>query len=95
MTSLHLNVSEMTVRGQRLIEAQEPGLSTRVGSRLAELDSGLDTKSCVMLTALTVMDDAPGRLELHICNALDVSVTQSELLEIVIRWRRTRARQSE
>ncbi|MNF69591.1 Carboxymuconolactone decarboxylase family protein [compost metagenome] len=42
MTTPDLNVSETTVRGQRLMDMLESGLSARVGGRLAELDPGLE-----------------------------------------------------
>lgn len=34
--------SETTLRGRRLMDALEPGLSARVGARLCELDPGLE-----------------------------------------------------
>lgn len=42
MTAPNLDVSETTARGQRLMDTLEPGLSARVGGRLAELDPGLE-----------------------------------------------------
>lgn len=36
------DAGETTLRGRRLMDLLEPGLSERVGSRLAELDPGLE-----------------------------------------------------
>jgi hypothetical protein len=42
MTAPHRSVSETTLRGQRLMDALEPGLSVRVLDRLSELDPKLE-----------------------------------------------------
>ncbi|PRC93124.1 carboxymuconolactone decarboxylase family protein [Solimicrobium silvestre] len=42
MTAPLRSISETTLRGQRLMDTLEPGLSVRVGDRLSELDPGLE-----------------------------------------------------